>query len=121
MNRKAIILVTAVFVLGALLGGLGTYAWTADARANTGKRPDVVAKLTEILALSLAQQQQIQAVLNDTKGQFDATYSTIRPQMEAIRQAGRQKIRTILTPEQLPRFEEHLRQLDEERQRKSSK
>ncbi|MGH9790074.1 MAG: hypothetical protein ACRD5W_02590, partial [Candidatus Acidiferrales bacterium] len=58
------------------------------------------------------------AILTATKGQFDATYDTIRPQMDSIRQRGRQQIRAILAPEQLPRFEEHLRQLDEERKRK---
>lgn len=120
MNRKAIFSVVAVFVLGALLGGLGVYAWTQRVHGApvVHTKKSSVERLTDVLSLTAPQQEQVRAILGDTKGRFDATYDTIRPQMDSIRQQGRQQIRAILTPEQLPRFEEHLRQLDEERKRK---
>lgn len=121
MNRKALLSVAAVFVLGALLGGLGVYVWAAKTTvsgASNGAKRGHFDRLTESLALSAEQQQQLHAILTDTKSQFDATYDTIRPQMDTIRQQGRQKIRAVLTPEQLPKFEEYLRQLDEDRKRK---
>ncbi|MGH9815160.1 MAG: hypothetical protein ACRD5F_13950 [Candidatus Acidiferrales bacterium] len=120
MNRKAIFSVVAVFVLGALLGGLAVYAWTERVHGApiVHTRKSSVVRLTEALDLTPPQQEQVRAILSATKSQFDVTYDTIRPQMDAIRQQGRQQIRAILAPEQLPRFEEHLRQLDEERKRK---
>jgi hypothetical protein len=39
------------------------------------------------------------------------------PQIEAVRQKTRDKIRAVLTDDQKPKFEQFLRQLDEERKR----
>lgn len=121
MNRKALLSVVAVFTLGVLLGGLGVYVWVKPVSAQgTSKRAGNghLHRLKEALVLSPDQQEQVRAILTDTKGQFDATYETIRPQMDAIRQQGRRNIRAVLSQEQLPKFEEYLRQLDEERKRK---
>jgi hypothetical protein len=41
--------------------------------------------------------------------------------MEQVRQDGREQIRKILTAEQLPRFEEYLRQMDERRRSAGSR
>ena len=38
-------------------------------------------------------------------------------QLEQVRQKGRAQVRAILTPEQLPKFEEFLKRMDEERKR----
>ena len=74
-----------------------------------------VEQLTQELALTPAQQQQLNSILEDTRKKYEATYTTIRPQMEQTRQEGRGRIRSILTPEQLPKFEDYLRKMDEER------
>lgn len=119
MNRRAILLFLTVFVLGLAVGALGGYLWTERVSANQrmGKRSHLE-RLTLELSLTPAQQEQVRAILGDTKSQFDATYDTIRPQMDAIRQQGRRNIREVLTPEQLPRFEEYLRRIDEDRKSK---
>jgi Spy/CpxP family protein refolding chaperone len=122
MNRKAALLVFAVFLLGVAAGALGFYAY--DARIQAAKqevgngRSRHVQRLTMELGLSPEQQTQLQAILDETKSRYDALYAPIRPQMDAARKEGRQKIRGILTAEQLPAFEEYLRKLDEERKRK---
>ena len=41
------------------------------------------------------------------------------PQIEAVRQRTREKIRVLLTEEQKPKFTEFLRKMDEERKRNS--
>jgi Spy/CpxP family protein refolding chaperone len=46
-------------------------------------------------------------------------HEQVAPQMDAIRKEGRDQIRAILTPEQLPKFEEKLRQMDEDRKKRS--
>jgi hypothetical protein len=121
MNRKAYLLVVVVFALGALVGGLAGYSWaqrTVSAGAYPVQHRSHLERLTVELSLTPAQQQQVQMILLDTKAQFDATYDSIRPQMDSIRQQGRRSIRAILTQEQLPRFEQYLRQIDEQRKAK---
>jgi hypothetical protein len=41
------------------------------------------------------------------------------PQIEAVRQKTREKIRAVLTEDQKPKFSEFLRKMDEERKRNS--
>ena len=133
MNRRAALLVIAVFLLGVALGGLGV--WLAASRdltsasgqpsesAKSGEkgqsyRTRIVEQLTRELALTPEQQQQLAAILEETKAKYHALYEQIRPQREEVRQQGRQRIRAILMPEQLPKFEEWLRRVDEERKKK---
>jgi len=113
MNRKAFLGVMLVFVLGVATGAMGFYL--SQVRAGVGGRPTVVERLTNELSLTPLQQQQVTAVLEETKKSYDSILNPVRPQMEAVRHDGRQKIRAILSADQLPKFEEHLRRIDEER------
>jgi len=120
MNRKATVLVLAVFLLGAAIGA--TVMYIADQRVVRGASPKpqqwtvrVVKDLTEQLNLTPQQQEQLSAILNETKAKYDAIYEPVKPQMEQARQEGRAKIRTMLTAEQMPRYEEYLKRLDERR------
>ena len=78
----------------------------------------MVEQLTRELALTQAQQQQLNSILEDTRKMYEATYAPIRAQMEQTRQEGRARIRSMLTPAQLPKFEEYLRRIDEERKKR---
>ena len=122
MNRKATVLVILVFLLGIALGAVGmrvaeqkVWGERRDERGRMGKSTRMVDQLTKDLALTPEQQQQLAAILEDTRKKYEAAYVGIRPQMEQARQEGRAGIRTMLTPEQLPKFEEVLRRIDEER------
>ncbi len=122
MNRKATVLVILVFLLGIALGAVGmrvaeqkVWGERRDERGRMGKSTRMVDQLTKDLALTPEQQQQLAAILEDTRKKYEAAYVGIRPQMEQARQEGRARIRTMLTPEQLPKFEEVLRRIDEER------
>ena len=119
MNRKAAFLVILVFLLGVGVGALGFYAATSRGFAAGKPRGQahIVEKLTGELGLSSQQQEQLTAILDETKDKYHTLYEQVRPQMEEIRHQGRQKIRGILTAEQLPKFAEYLRKLDEERKR----
>jgi Spy/CpxP family protein refolding chaperone len=123
MNRKAWLLVLGVFLLGVAMGVVVTHF--AEQRViggpgpRSGSKEDwktrVLNNLTKEVSLSPDQQQKILVILEDTKKNYDSIYDTIRPQMEQTRQEGRARIRSVLTPEQLPKFEEHLKRMDERR------
>jgi len=125
MNRKATVLVILVFLLGIALGAVGmrvaeqkVWGDRRDERGRAGGSSRMVEQLTRELALTQEQQQQLNSILEETRKQYETTYTTIRPQMEQTRQEGRTRIRTMLTPEQLPKFEGYLRRIDEERKKR---
>ena len=126
-NRKAVVLVLAVFVLGILLGALGTYmagerVWARGEGHGGGKsRVRLQEQLTNELGLGAEQQQQLAAILAETKKRFEELYEPVRSQADLVRQQGRENIRAILTAEQRVKFEEILRRIDEERKKRNGR
>ena len=123
-TRKAALWIGAVFLLGAALGGVLGYVFAhrpviaaAAPQGEPERRAHRVAELTRELALTPQQAQQLDAILLKWHGQTKAIRDQSDAQLETARQKGRAEVRSILTPEQLPKFEEFLRRLDEERKR----
>jgi flagellar basal body-associated protein FliL len=117
-NRKAVLLVVLVFVLGLGVGAMATYVTSRVAAAHSV--PDRtpagrVAMYTRDLNLNTDQQKQIQAILTETRARYAEIHKQADPEYEEARQRGRDRIRKLLSPEQLPKFEDLLRQMDEER------
>ena len=128
-KTAAVGLVLAVFVLGAALGALGMYWAGKGVMAGPSRRPGpqtsaqqharVVDSMTRDLGLSPDQQTQLLSILEQTSDKYKAVHDQMAPQMETIRKEGRDQIRAILTSDQRPKFEEKLRQMDEERKKRS--
>jgi hypothetical protein len=125
-SRKAILLVFVLFVLGVGLGSVGTYLVTmrvqaARPQATLAHNPaHTMAMYTRDLNLNADQQSQIQAILNDMRARYAALHEKLDPEYEQVRQQGREQIRQLLTPEQRPKFEDLLRQIDEDRRRRQT-
>jgi Spy/CpxP family protein refolding chaperone len=124
-NRKAVLLVFVLFVLGIALGSVGTYVVTshvlaARPQATQARTSDHMALFTRDLNLNPDQQSQIQAILNDSRSRYAELHEKLDPEYEQVRQQGREHIRQVLTPEQRPKFEELLRQMDEERRKRQA-
>jgi len=121
-NRKAVLMVVVLFVLGVALGSVGTYLVTTRVLAahspvaRTANQH--MAMYTRDLNLTPDQQSQIQAILNDTRAKYASLHEKLDPEYEQVRQQGREHIREVLTSEQRPKFEELLRQMDEERRQR---
>ena len=123
-KRKAALWVGAVFLLGAMLGGiLGfLFAHRPVSAANAPlsepeRRARRVEQLTHELALTPQQAQQIDSILLQRHTETKALHDQLDEQMNQVREKGRAQVRTILTPEQLPKFETFLKRMDEERKR----
>ena len=120
-TRKAALWIAAVFILGIALGGVSGYFFArrvsaaAPQLSDEAKRHQKVAVLTSTLGLTTEQQTQIDAIFSDTSRQFQAVHKASDAQLEVLRQKARERTRAVLTPEQLPKFEEFLRKMDEDR------
>ena len=124
-NRKAVLLVLLVFTLGIALGVVGMYVFTtrvqaARRQATIHDAASATAMWTRDLNLDPDQQKQILAIISDTRAHYAVLHDKFDPEYERVRQAGRDRIRQVLTAEQLPKFEELLRQMDEERRRRAA-
>jgi Spy/CpxP family protein refolding chaperone len=122
-SRKAFLLVLLVFALGIGLGSVGTYVVTtrvlaARPQQATRNPANHMEMFTRDLNLNPDQQKQIQAILTETRARYAEIHSQADPEYEQARQAGRDRIRQVLTPEQKPKFEDLLRRFDEERRRR---
>jgi Spy/CpxP family protein refolding chaperone len=123
-TRKAALWVGVVFLLGAALGGVLGYLF-AHRPVNAAnpplsepeRRARRVEELTRDLTLTPQQAQQVDAILLQRHTETKAIHDQTETQLDAVRQKGRAQVRAILTPEQLPKFEEFLKRMDEERKR----
>jgi hypothetical protein len=124
-RREAALLVFVVFLLGLLVGGVGNHLWgervwgkqEVATRPGPPSRAQIVNDLNRELQLTADQQQKIATIIDDTRTQVRALYSPLDPQHDKLRQQGRDRIRAVLTPEQLPKFEEFMQRIDEQRKR----
>ena len=122
-NKRAIVYLVLVFLLGAALGVLGLWnsctPWAATGWPPSMRNKQGAAEwLTRELQLTADQQQQLGTILDETATSYEAIRERVRPEYDQVRQQGRDKIRAILSPEQKARFEELVRQMDEQRARR---
>src|SRR5271170_304022 len=124
-KQKAVLWVAVVFVLGAALGGVFGYFFghrSSVSAANpplseAAKRAQRVQELTQELSLTDDQRQQLDKALSQLHADYKAVHDQSEAQMDRARQKGREQIRSFLTPEQKPKFEEFLKRMDEERKK----
>ena len=127
-TRKAALWVGVVFLLGAALGGVGGYYYAHHPvfAENTplpepARRAHRVDQLTQVLSLTSTQSQQVDVILLQKHTEVKAIHDQTDAQIDQVRQKGRDQIRAILTPEQKPKFEEFLKNLDQERKHNGPK
>jgi periplasmic protein CpxP/Spy len=129
-KRKAALWVAIVFVLGAALGGVfgyfyGHHSVVAAAPpphlTEPEKRARGLERMTHELALTDAQRQQIDAIMLQIHNEYDSiktkNATELDAEMDQARQKGRDRIRAILTPEQLPKYEDLVKRVDKEREK----
>jgi len=123
-EKRAIVLVIVVFLLGVALGGLSDHLWgnrvwasrTAPAHPTSTQR---VQEMSNQVSLTPDQQKQILAIIDETRAKWQTVNEATMKELAQTREEARNRIRAILTPEQLPKYEEFNRKLDEERKRRA--
>jgi Spy/CpxP family protein refolding chaperone len=125
IQQKATLWLGLVFVLGTALGAVLGYAFAHRSYAATAptqltaeqRRAQKREQLTREVGLTAEQQTQVVAILDEAQTEYKAIHAVSDPQVDAVRQKSRDKIRLILTPDQKPKFEQFIRKMDEERKR----
>jgi len=123
MKFRAATLVFCVFLTGAVVGGLAVHVfgdriWSTRAYNNPNSMPtreELLQQLGQQLDLTPEQRTQIKAAMDQTVSDWHRIFLTVDPELEQARQQGRERIRAVLTPAQLPKYEVFIRQLDAQR------
>lgn len=118
MNRRAYLYFVLTFVLGVVVGSAATvfYAWYSGRWHHGFDEKRVVRFLKRELKLSDAQTQQVEQIMQETDQKFRDLQKQVDPQFEAIRQESREKVRKILNPDQLAKFNEMVKRFEERHQ-----
>ena len=114
---KAGVLLIAVFLAGALVGGV-----IARLRPPMGRDANGMLKhMTEQLDLTQVQQDSIKAVLDRYRPAMDSAWAEVRPRIETVRARIRSDIAAQLTAEQRTKYEEMMKRHDAPRQGQSGR
>jgi hypothetical protein len=121
-RHEAAVLVFVVFLLGVLFGGVGNHLWgqrvwggrqEMAVRPGPPPRAQIINDFTRELQLTPDQQTQIGAIIDNTRVQVRALYQPLDAQHAEIRQQARARIRAVLTPEQLPKFDAFMQRIEQ--------
>jgi Spy/CpxP family protein refolding chaperone len=124
VRREAALLAVVVFVLGALVGGIATHVWTIHAsnqQMSPHGRDQILTQMTRELDFTPEQLKAVTEIVDDTHAQMRTLYSPLDAPREQIRQKTRERIRAVLTPDQMPKFDDFLRRMDEARKKEEGR
>ncbi len=103
-----------VFLLGAMTGALVTHTIYRQKMENIIKdeprtiREVIVQRLDRKLSLDPAQLEQVRAIVRETHSEMKNVRKQIRPQIDEILTRSQAKVRAILRPDQLEKYEKIL-------------
>lgn len=122
MTRRAYLYFTFTFILGVVVGGAGTYyyAWHNGLWHRRYSKERVISHLKSELTLSDSQVQQLGQIMDEAGQKHRQLQQQINPQFQALHEETNGKIRAILTPGQLTKFNELVHQAEERRRRLAS-
>ncbi len=117
---KMWLVLVAVFVLGSVTGVALTGLYRSRA---SGERPEArekamherFEKMRSELKLTDEQTKAVQAIIDETRNEYRALRTELRPRFEEPRQKARARIRALLTPEQQQKFDAMITQQDAQR------
>jgi hypothetical protein len=108
-NKAAAVLVAVVlFCCGMAVGALAHRIFestTVNARGAEDFRQHYVAEMRSKVSLTPSQVSQLETILDETKAKFKAVRDSYRPAMLKIKQEQISRVKSILTPQQIPAYE----------------
>ena len=107
---RTVLLATAIFVCGALVGGGLTFKIIASGYKRSFQEPAVLAedithRMKRRLDLSDDQVQQVRRIILEQQMAFQSLRKEFRPRLEDLIEKTRQELAAVLTPEQARNWE----------------
>lgn len=113
---KVWLVLVVVFVLGSFTGGAVTGFYRAMSRPDRNAPRDRMDKMRRDLNLTDDQMKSVSAILDDTRNEYKALKTELKPRFDEPRQRARGKIRALLSPEQQQKFDAMVAQQDAQRE-----
>jgi hypothetical protein len=125
IRKKAAIWLALVFVLGTATGGVFGYSLARRSYAATKtvmpseaeRRAKKLAEMTQAIGLTPEQAQKAEGIIKGAQTEIRGIHEKNDAEVDVVRVRTRQEMRAFLTPDQLPKFEQFVQRLDEERKK----
>jgi hypothetical protein len=125
IRKKAAIWLALVFVIGTATGGVFGYSLARRSYAATKtvmpseaeRRAKKLVEMTQTIGLTADQAQKAEAIIKEAQTEIRGIRDKSDSEIDVVRMKTRQEMRTFLTPEQLPKFEQYIQRMDEERKK----
>ena len=125
IRKKAAIWLALVFIIGTATGGVFGYSLARRSYAATKpvilsepeRRAKKLADMTEAIGLTAEQAQKADGIIKEAQTEIRAIHDKSDSEVDVVRMKTRGEMRAFLTPEQLPKFEQYIQKMDEERKK----
>ena len=125
IRKKAAIWLALVFILGAATGGVFGYSLARRSYAATKtvmpseaeRRAKKLSDMTQAIGLTAEQAQKADGIIKEAQTEIRGIHEKNDAEVDVVRMKTRQEMRAFLTPEQLPKFEQYIQRMDEERKK----
>jgi esterase/lipase len=125
IRKKAAVWLALVFIVGTATGGVFGYSLARRSYAATKivmpseaeRRAKKLAEMTQSIGLNAEQAQKADGIIKEAQTEIHAIHEKSDAQVDVVRMRTRQEMRTFLTPEQVPKFEQYVQRMDEERKK----
>jgi Spy/CpxP family protein refolding chaperone len=124
-RKKAAIWLALVFIIGTATGGVFGYSLARRSYAATKtvmpseaeRRAKKLAEMTQTIGLTSEQTQKADGIIKEAQTEIRAIHEKSDSEVDVVRMKTRGEMRAFLTPEQLPKFEQYIQRMDEERKK----
>ncbi len=129
-QTKAKLIVLTIFACGFAAGLLSMNLYNRFTDPNSSDKDrwsqgfHIVERLSKELKLSTSQEEQIKGIVKETGDEYrkirielDPVFKDVEPKFNAVRLRQRERIRAMLSAEQLPKYEELVKQQDAKREK----
>jgi hypothetical protein len=125
IRKKAAIWLALVFVIGTATGGVFGYSLARRSYAATKtvmpseaeRRAKKLAEMTQSIGLTPEQAQKAEGIIKEAQTEIRGIHEKSDSEVDVVRMKTRGEMRAFLTPEQLPKFEQYIQRMDEERKK----
>jgi Spy/CpxP family protein refolding chaperone len=125
-RQKARLWLGLVFILGAAIGGVFGYSFAHRSYAATQapaatlsepeRRAKRVAEMTKEVGLTPEQSTQFDQIIHQAHDEMKAIHEKSDADEDAVKQRVREQMRSLLTPEQRPKFEAMIQRKERKKQ-----